>query len=212
MALKTYIGDSLGSGQELRVSAEGAVGVEIHPHPPLLDTTPIAPFRQFFTDTGFDGGDEDMRVDGSTTNQEFCVKAAQDVDIYIKSISVVISDSGAVLNEFGNIGALTNGCRLLWITDDLGTTVVGDDLISNFEFLRVSGFQPAFGDGLNAFRASNVSGTSEGYIPVIDLGEAFGSAWGLRLRKGSNDKMCFIIRDDVQGVDRFEAYASGQKF
>jgi hypothetical protein len=157
----------------------------------------------------------DMRVDGSVNEKIFTVEAepnGNNRDKYIASINVVIADAGATLNQFGNIGTLTNGCELRWVTDEFGVVVIGDDLISNWEFIRLAGCKPSFGDSTTAFRASNISGTSEGYTAQIDFDEIFGIKWGFRLRHGTNDRIELVIRDNVTGVDQFDAIAYGSEF
>jgi hypothetical protein len=150
-----------------------------------------------------------MRVNGSSTNVEFCITAREEVDIYIKSIALVIADAGAVLNEFGNINALSNGVEFSYITQAQGNLVIHEGLKTNFDFVQLGLGQPSFGTGTSSFRASNIISTSEGFIPVIDFTTTFGLQWGLRLTKGTNDKICFVIKDNVTGVDRFDAVGYG---
>jgi len=141
----------------------------------------------------------------------FWIGAIQEYDIYVKTISIEIADASATLNKFGNITALTNGCKLEWITQDIGTTTIDDALKTNWNFVRMCAGSPAFGDAAGAFRASNVSGTSEGYIPVMDMARVFGNPWGLPLRKGTTDRIEFTIQDNTTGVDSFNAIGFGTK-
>ena len=202
MGISVNIEDSR-KKHRLKINGEGEASVVVHPHPPRDEEAVIGtplPFRQYFTDDGYSTGDNDMKVDGSTTPQTFFIQAEQERDIYIGRISMVIADASAVLNKFGNLTALTNGVLFEWKSQDLGDTVIHEGLKSNFDFVRLGGGKPAFGDGAGAFRANNVSGTSEGYIPQLDFSEVFGMPWGVRLRRGTTDKLIFTIRDDVTGV------------
>jgi len=215
MTIKVHIEDAHGDGHSVRVGDEGEQYVVVHPHPPKNEIASIGtptPFRQYFTDTGVSSGDNDMRVDGSTVNQDFFIEAAQDKDIYIKTVNIVIADAGATLNKFGNLTALTNGVEFLWRSQDLGTTIIHEGMKTNFQFVRTALGDPSVGDGTGAFRASNVSGTSEAYIPTVDFAKVFGMPWGVRLRKGTTDRICFKIKDDVTGVDEFDAIGYGFKF
>lgn len=198
--------------QGAKVNGEGELNVVVHPHPPRDEAEAPLPFRQYLTDDGTASGSNDMLVDGSATPVEFCIKAIPEFDIYIKSIAVVIADASATLNKFGNITALTNGVKFDWVTQEVGTLEIHEGLKSNFDFIRLASGQPSFGDGAGAFRAGNIVGASEGYIPTIDFSKTFGLQWGLRLRKGTQDKICFTIRDDVTGIDGFNAVAYGIKF
>lgn len=193
-------------GNVAKIDKEGALRVVNDPHPPLEDAVLTVPLRESFTNSS---GATDMRVDGSVVSVEFCIDAEQDSDIFIKTISAVIADQNATLNQFGNIGALANGLDFEHTTLDKGTTVIADGLISNFEFVRLAQGDPAFGDGTAAFRAGNVAGNSEGYLPTIDFTRIFGIQWGLRLRKGTNDKLVFRVNDDLTGVDAFNITGYG---
>ena len=199
-------------GQTLKVNGEHQIETVVHQHPPRDESEIPLPFRQYLTDNGTSSGSNDMKVDGSTNNVEFCISAIPDADLYIKTISVVIADAGATLNKFGNITALTNGLEFKWLTQDFGEVIIHEALKTNFDFVRLANGKPSFGDAAGAFRASNVFGTSEAYIPSIDLGETFSVQWGLRLRKGTTDKICFIIKDNVTGVDLFDAIGYGIKW
>ena len=207
--VKTILIDGHGSNNKIKINGEGEMGVVVHPHPPIDEVLAPLPFRQYMTDTGAPSGDNDMKVNGSSSSVEFCISARSDIDIYIKSIAVVIADAGAVLNEFGNISALTNGVEFSYITQSQGNLVIHEGLKTNFDFVQLGLGQPSFGTGAGSFRANNIIGNSEGFIPVIDFTATFGLQWGLRLTKGTTDKICFVIKDNVTGVDRFDAVGYG---
>jgi hypothetical protein len=155
-----------------------------------------------------------MSVDGSVTAQEFYLAADVERDIYINSISVRIADGGAPnLNKFGNLTALTNGVQWLWVTNDLGTVELHDGIQTNLEFIRTGQKTHAIGTGTEAYLADvSGGGTSKAYLPIIDLSEQFGKPWGIRLRKGTEDKMKFVVRDDLSTLDAFDAIAYGIMF
>ena len=205
--IKSQIVDGYGTGTKLKLEDEGQIGVVVHPHPPKAEESASIPFRSYFLQDGT--GNNDMRVDGSTTEVDFSILSSQTKDTYIKTLSVVIADVNASLNTFGNITALTNGVEFRWITQDLGSVEIHEGLKSNFDFVRLAVGQPAFGNTTNAFRASNVAGNSEGYIPTIDLSVTFGLPWGVRLRQATTDKLVFKIRDDLTGVDAFDVIGYG---
>jgi hypothetical protein len=206
--LKVQLVDA--SGQSVKVDKEGEIGVTVHDHPPTLEKISGIPFLADFTDSA---GSNDMQTAATLSAPViYSVNADPVMDIYIKTISVVIADASATLQKFGNVAALTNGCRILWQTSDLGEAVLRDDVKTNWDFVKWCRGNPSFGDGAGAFRASNVSGTSEGYLFVMDTVSVFGVSYGLRLRAGTNDKMCIIVRDDTTGVDEFTAEVTGRKF
>jgi len=196
----------------LRVTDEGAVEAIIHDHNPADEDVFRLPFSQFFTDDGSSAGSSDMKVAGTVAApQNFFISAQQDRDIFINNISIEIADASAALNKFGNITALTNGVKLTWATQDNGGIVIESALKSNWDFVRMAGANPAFGDGAGAFRAGNVSGTSEGYTPVVKVSEQFGIRDGFLLRRGTMDRITFAVQDDTTGVDSFNIKGYGNQ-
>ena len=101
MVMKVVIKDGRGTGNTAKINGEGEFGVVVHDHPPINEEVVSYPYSTFFEN----GGSNDMIVDGSTTNQTFSISALTDRDIYIKTVSVLISDNGARLNLFGALAA-----------------------------------------------------------------------------------------------------------
>ena len=174
--------------------------------PPFGNTVQAIPFSQFFSDS--EGVTDMAAVAGSLVDPIFFeIRPDTDRDRYIKTIQFTIVDQNATLTQFGNIGALANGTLFEW--DRLGETVLLATMISNYDHVRLAGGQPAFGDGTAAFRASNVLGTSEAYIPMVDFQLIFGLPWGIRLAAGSDEVLRIAVRDDVTGVDGYDCIARG---
>ena len=206
MSIKTKIEDGEGSGYLAKVSSEGFLYVQEAPFPPANEETKITVYREYLTLNG-DGSTFDMRVDGSTSSQYFWIESEPDYDIYITSISFIISDVGAALNEFGALPALTQGCRLFY-EDENGEINVGVNLTSNWEFVRLCLGEPSFGSGADVFRGQNIVGASEGYIPTLDF-KNFGFKWGLKLEANTTNKLLLEINDDLSTIDGFNALAYG---
>jgi hypothetical protein len=208
--LKTVLVDPL-TGQGLNVGDEGAIATVVHPHPPKDEKETSLPYRARFVN---DADSDAMAVDGSTTEQIFSLSAVQDRDIYVNSISVRIADGGSPnLNKFGNLSALTNGVGWEWVTSDLGAVILHEGIQTNLEFIRTGHKTAAIGTGTDAYLADvSGGGTSKAYLPIIDISEQFGKPWGMRLRKGTNDRLSFIVRDDLTGLDAFDAIAYGVQF
>jgi hypothetical protein len=210
MSGKFNLLDAWGTGNKARVGDDGAVCVADTRFPPKDVKTEVRPFRQYMTDDGLANGTFDMQVTGTTAAPvDYYIPASDDCDRYITSISFVIADANATLDKFGNITALSNGCQLFYEDQILGDVDLHDSLKSNFDFVRLCGGNPPFGDAAAAFRASNVQGTSEGYIPFLDIQEIFEIPWGIRLPKESERKLVLRVKDDTTGVDAFNAIAYG---
>lgn len=210
MPIDVQLRDGCGSDNRVCVDGDGTLNVVTHDHPPRRESRVLIPFRQYLTDDGTSSGDNDMKVNGSVNPVIFSVKAQQDKDIYIRSLSILIADAGATLAQFGNLTALTNGIEFCWETQDLGTLALHEGLKSNFDMVRLADGQPAFGSGNSSFKANNVVSTSEAFLPVVNL-SIFGGKWGLRLRKGTTDSLFFKINDNLTGVDQFDAVCKGIK-
>ena len=203
--IKAEIVDGGGTEERARVLDRGLL-VTLNPNVPIIDQKTI-PFRQFFTDDGKPTGSRDMLVDGSVTNVDFTIPASQENIRYITSISWVIADAGANLNQFGNLAVLTNGCSLFYQRPDI-EIVIHDELKTNFDFIRLSQGNPSFGSADDAFRGRNVIGLSEGYFPILDLTKLI-PPYGIGLNPNTQEKITFRIRDDVSGIDQFDVIAYG---
>ena len=168
-------------------------------------------YRDYFRNAA---GSENMNVTGSLASPvDFNILAhTGSCDRYIKSISFELLGSAARLSDFGNITALTNGVDIIYFNPEVENGFVNisiDGIKSNWELLRLCKGDPAFGNTNNAFRASNVVGASDAYIPFLDVSIVFGLLNGIRLRAGTNDKIIIRINDDLASVTGFTAVASG---
>jgi hypothetical protein len=206
MTVKVIIADGTGTGRTAEISDQLALVVSDTGCPPLVRQKNRV-FRQYMTDDGTATGSEDMKVDGSATAVEFWIAADNDDDRYITTLSFVIADANAVLNKFGNVAALTNGCHLYYETPAQNVDI-HTALKSNFDFVRLCLGAPAFALATTAFRAGNVVGTSEGYIPVLDLRQLV-PPFGIKLDRGTTQRLALKVRDDCTGVDGFDCIAYG---
>ena len=152
-----------------------------------------------------------MQTTGTAANPvDYTIDASQTADRYITALSFVIADGSQVANEFGNLGSpLTNGCQLLYKKNNGEEIFIHEALQTNFDFVRLCLGDPAFGQTTNAMRMSNVSGSSEAFIPVLDMKRVFGVPYGVRLIMGSNQQLIMRIRDTTTVVDQFDVIAYG---
>lgn len=206
--------DGKGRGNLAKINGEGELSVVVHPHPPKDEDQNALPFRQYFTDDGTTGGSNIMAVNGSSTTVDFFIKAVPTNDIYIKYISVEISDNGSPnLNGFGALSALTNGVKWTWFNQEEGDYELHEGIKTNKEFIRIGTDTAAIGTGSDAFLADvSGGGTAKSYFPAIDISEGYGLPWGLRLRKGTTDKIIFTVQDNLTSLVTFNAVAYGIRF
>jgi hypothetical protein len=184
--------------------------VVVHAHPPTDEVPHTIPFRQYFTDDGLSTGSNDMIVDGSTTAVEFWIPASSTRNVFVKSISIQISDSGTVaLDKFGALPELTTGISFCHLTQDVGDTVIHEGITTNLEFIRLGMATAGHGDGNTAFQADVSGSGASTYLPNMDLAQAFGTPWGVRLRKGTEDRLVFKVQDALAGLEVFNIIGYG---
>lgn len=207
MTLKVKIHDSK-SGNSAAVENSSLV-VVAEPHPPFGKSKTYL-YRQFMTSDGTSSGSNNMRVLGTLdTPIKFWIPAGKNDDRYISIISFVIAGAGATLSEFSTVPALINGCKIYYERES-GERVIHESLKTNFDFIRLCVGTPAFGGAADAFRATNVIGASEAYIPVLYLSHII-PPYGIKLDAGSNQRLVIEIRDDLTSASivAFDAIAYG---
>lgn len=173
-------------------------------YPPITNDRQIILYVDDLT-LNNDGVTTDMKVDGSVTTQEFSVNADSEFDIFINSVSFFIAAELVVtdLGEFGGITTpLTNGCQLIYENSDEGDIIIGDNLQTNYDLLRMCNMNPQFGlDSNAAFKIIQAfSNQDDGYLFILkfsDYGYEQEYSGGIRLKAGTTDRLVFKIRDDL---------------
>lgn len=206
MAIKGTLKDGTGTNIEAKIDSNHALYVTELGVPPSGIGVTLKPLSGFMENNG----SEDMLVVGSlATPIDFIIGSSVEGDRYIHTMSFTLADVSASLNQFGNLTALVNGCQIIYQDDVLGDVIIADALKTNFDFVQLCNFEPSFGTGSAAFLASNVAGSSEAYVPVLDIKDVFGVPYGLLLPKASTKKLILRVRDDVSGIDRFDVKVFG---
>ena len=191
--LKTSIHNQ-GNGHSLAIQEDGSISAFIIPQPPRFAEQVTLPIAEYMMLNG--NGASSMVVNGSVINQDFYIEA-KSFDIYVNTVVFEIADATASLNKFGNLAALTNGLEFYYFNQTQGKYTIESALKTNYEFVKLANFEPPFGDQA----LTNAIGASEAYVGVIDLEDVFGLQWGLKLRANSTDRLGFIIKDDLTGID-----------
>ena len=194
------------TGGEAPLSTERHLIVAQYVCPPFVPQKNRV-FRQYLTDDGLADGTSSMLIAAAAAPTEFWVAAAQDADRYITTLSFVIADDGADLDEFGAIAALANGCELFYETY-LGEVVIDDLLQSNWDFIRACLGEPAFGTGAAAFKANNVEGKVDAFIPILDF-RRYIPPHGIKLDMGTTQRLVLRVNDQTDLIDAFNAKAYG---
>jgi len=208
MSIKAFISDS-GSEDTAHVTSDSELSVITASYPPLT-AQKVKPFRQYLTDDGLAGGTKDMGVDGSSTNVDYYVSAAQEEDRYITTMNFIVAYGlTGQPNEWADGTALSNGSRLFY-TSTLGEVDIHDGIKSNQDFFRLS-FAPI----PTAWEVRHVNATNDfGYFITLDLTK-LGFPFGIKLDRGTQQRLTMRIRDNAgtdadtfdciaYGIDRFE--------
>lgn len=192
-------------------------------YPPITKSQSIIYVQNFTLNN--DGVTTSMKVNGLVTPQKFIVQPNSEYDVYISSLTFLISAQATVdLEEFGGGiispgGRLTNGCKLYIESIENGEFVIAENIRTNFDLVNIGLFKPSFGIGSASFRVNTVISTLDsGYFSVVkfsDYGYDREYAGGLLLRKNSTDRIIFEIRDNLNRsnseIQSFDAIAYGFK-
>ena len=178
-------------------------------YPPFAEQK-VQPFRQYLTADGTATGSNNMSVDGSGTNVEFFIPAAQENDRYITSLNFIVGyASTGQPHEWADGTALTNGTRLYY-SNRAGEHDIHDGIKSNQDLFRLS-FSPI----PTGWEVRHVNAANDyGYFISTDLSR-MGLPFGIKLDAGSNQKLVLLVRDNVgtaaasfnciaYGFERFE--------
>jgi hypothetical protein len=194
MPLDANISDGTGSGNKARVNGDEALYTTVVPHPPLIEQK-INPYRQYFTLDGTPSGSNDMGVDGSSTNVDFCIPASQTKDRYLTNLNFIVAyGTTGQPNEWADGTALTNGVRIFY-ESPRGEQDIHDAIKSNQDMFRL-----ALDLIPTAWEVRHVNATNDyGYFISLDL-RSLGLPYGVKLDKGSSQKLVIRIRDNA-GTD-----------
>lgn len=209
MSINSTITDGRGSNNKASIMENGLL-TTVNPYPPRMPQKAYI-FRQYMTTNGLSTGTSSMKVVGSLAAPViYYIPADATDDRYLTALSFVIAGPTPALSQFAAVAALTNGCRLYYDTIVAGQIDIHSALKTNFDFVRLCFGNPAFGATTNSFYASNVSGTSEAYIPILDFTKIV-PPFGIKLEADTNQKLALSIRDDTTAANivAFDCIAYG---
>lgn len=177
------------------------------PYPPLNVDNKIIPFIGNITVKG-DGITTNLTVNGSVIPIDAFIAPPSSGDLYVTTANILIADSGVVaLNRFGNGAPLINGIQF-FVENSSERIITSIPLRSNFDLIRVGTLTEGVGSKNDAYQLANTdSANDDGYNPIIDFTRI--SPIGIRLIKGSKDKLGISIRDDISAVATFNIIING---
>jgi hypothetical protein len=203
LSLAVRISDGRGTKNIAEVHSDGALGVIVHPEPPLI-TQKVQPFRQYMTDDGLATGSNDMGIDGSVTDADFWVSADNTKDRYITNLSIEVAYAASGKPYlFADGAALINGCRLFY-NSVRGEVDIHDAITANQEFFRLF-----FSLIPTAWEVRHVNANNDyGYFLSVNLKEMM-PPFGIKLDRESAQRLTMRIRDDASAAVTFNVVAYG---
>lgn len=210
MSLETEIKDGGGTDQLAIVNGEGALNVaaQIKDTPPIGTANRHRYFNSVLGSTGADSGTTNMNVDGSVTTQKFFIEAHQEYDIRIMGVVIVIADQTINHNLFGSVSPLTNGWDLQIIEEGEAIKVI-DTASTSGQVIAQSGFSHPYGTGLTSFQLTKWTANDDAHTIFIPIGGYVPE--GLRIGRGTLDRIESVINDDLTGLTEFTVRVIGYR-
>ncbi len=200
--IKAHITDGKGDSYSAQVSKNRTlqVGIQVPEVPDVGMPSRIRYFNALLGSTGADSGSTDQVVDGSGTPQEFFIGANNNFDIRITHIIVTISDTTINLSKFGGLAALATGWDL--IIDETGIEIpIINKAKTNGEIAIQATVPPEI--------YQNFSGASDGFVAILPVGEDVLN--GIRIGRGTKDKLKSVVNDALAGLVNFNVRAIGYR-
>jgi len=189
------------SGVPVEISTDNHPIITASGYPPLIKQK-VKIFSQFF----LNGTSNDLGIDGSVAESEFCINADEDNDIYLTRITFILGYGGSgEMYEFADSGAaLTNGVKVFYF-DSFGDEVTIMNPKANLSFMRASGIPVT---NTNWETRGFAARGDYGYFVNISLTDLM-PPYGIKLDRGTKQRACIIIRDDCTDADLFNCNAFG---
>lgn len=204
--INSIIHDGSGRNTSVRVEDEGLL-VSNFTSPPLLPQK-VSVYNRFFTDDGLTSGSNDLGIDGSAASVEYWIPADDENDYYVTTLSFILGyGSSAEMYEFADsAAALANGV-LVEYKNNTGDTTTIINPKTNYSFMRAS-----------MANYTNTNWETRGFAGAGDYGffstvhlEKMLPPYGIKLDKGSAQRISITIRDDCTDADLFNCFAFGFK-
>ena len=210
MSFLSRIVDGIGTGRQAKVNQYNALKVanSIPEVVPIGDASRYRFFSALTGSTGADSGTTNMNVNGGTTAQQFYIAANPDYDIYIMGIVIFIGDDAIVHNRFGNINGVSTGWDLI-LKEAGEQTFIIKQAKTGGEVIVQSGFFNPFGADATSFELTNYNSTDDAQLTYVNIGAMVPG--GVRIGRGTEDRLQSFVRDDFTGLVTFNVRALGYR-
>lgn len=207
--VKAIIRDGLGRKRQAAVTSRNALSVaECCPDVPRIGTLNCYRFYSaLLGSTGADSGTTSQNVDGSVTPQEFYISSHSDYDIHIMAVIIVIVDNIVFHNRFGNVPALATGWDLLFTESGDATFLIEKAQTGGHVIVR-AGLCSPYGDAATTFELSDYTAGNDDATTAIFPACNYVPG-GLRIGRGTKDKISSVVNDDLTGLVDFTVRVLG---
>jgi hypothetical protein len=193
MSIDIKIKDGKGAGNKASVDKYNSIAV--HETIPELPPTGTDNRRIYYKETV-----ENMDVNGSSTPVVFSVNADTFADIYISRILILIEDAKVKPEKYGDINALSNGVDLI-VYEGTSITSIVDSAINITDLTVQTG----------GFPSELKVKTSGAELAIILFDASAIIPNGIRLGRGTTDRVEFIVNDNLTGLDDHSMVIIGYK-
>ena len=138
----------------------------------------------------------------------FTIDSVSGYDINIMKILIYIEDSTVSHATFGALAALSTGIDISVFENGQETFLVEKG--KKFaDLIQQTVLAAPFGDSVTSFELASVTGTADAQALPMDLGALIPG--GIRLVRGTKDKLRVAVYDDLNGIDFFTVRVMGYR-
>jgi len=202
--LKSRISDGTGRGYGARVSKQNALVTTV-----VADELPPqgAPnrYRYYSTLTGTTGagsGTTNMNENTGT----YYIEAHNDYDIHIMRIMIIIADSAASHKAFGNVSVLGTGWDLK-VSEGGTETYLIEKAKTGGQVIMKAGMAGGFGNTATSWEMTDWDAAGDATIIYMPIGEFIPG--GIRLGRGTTDRIISVVNDNLTGLTLFNVRCVG---
>jgi hypothetical protein len=212
MSIDAKILDGCGSGQRAEVDGLARLSVSVNmPEPPAPNTpSHTRLLNGLLGTTGLDSGTTNLNLDGSSTQVVAYAEADTTSDFFVNRLTILIADGTVSNNKFGAISALTNGVTIRSTTSGVTTNLITEAKTSGILMTQAGAFD-TFGSGTTIYKITSFSTNNDAQLIPMDLGRIMPAPGtpGLRIGRGTLNRLEILIDDDLQALTNFEIRIMG---
>jgi hypothetical protein len=141
-----------------------------------------------------------MNVNGSSTPSIFYCSALPDRDIHITSITILVADLNVAHNLFGKLSPLGHGFSLIMKDSGVSSYIIHKAKTIGSIIVQSGGYF-GFGNDIKSWEITNWAPNQDATIITIPVGSLIPE--GIRLGRGTQDRIEAVVSDDLTGLDSF---------